>query len=188
MQARIRLNPARGADKGAISPQTLPLPSDSLLSAAHPRHRCSTKTSRRRPFGSATAPSSFVPNTQKQKTGSTQLGVPTRGAISSQTSPLPSVILSYPPLTQDLVAPPKRVVAGLTAALQLGLRPFPYTCKQESGSTQLGVPTRGRFHLKPRQCPRTHFPTRRPPKTPLLHRNESSSDVWQCYRSVFVRA
>ena len=64
--------------------------------------------------------------------------MPTRGAISSQTSPLPSVILSYPPLTQDLVAPPKRVVAGLTAALQLGLRPFPYTCKQESGSTQLG--------------------------------------------------
>jgi len=30
LQARIRFNPARGADKGAISQQTSPLPSDSL--------------------------------------------------------------------------------------------------------------------------------------------------------------
>jgi len=35
----------------------------SLLSVAHPRLRCSTKTSRRRTYGSATVPSSSLPNT-----------------------------------------------------------------------------------------------------------------------------
>jgi len=173
------------------------------------------------------------------------------GAISQQTSPLPSESLSYPSPTQDPVAPPKRVVVGQTAALRLRLCPcltpasknqvqpssgcrqrgdftkklatalglsslpvahprprcstktsrrWPYgsatapsssvpnACKQESGSTQLGVPTRGRFHLKPRHCPLSLSPTRRPSKTPLLLQNESSSDVRQRYGSVFVRA
>jgi len=95
-----------------------------LLLVAHPRPRCSTETSRRRPYGNATAPSLSVPN----------------------------------------------------------------TCKQKSGSTQLRVPSRGRFHLKPRHCPRTLSPTRRPPKTPLLHQNESSSVVWQRYGSVLIIA
>jgi hypothetical protein len=124
LQARIRFNPARGADKGGDFTTNLATALlHCLLPVAHPRPRCSTKTSRRRPFGSATAPSSFVPNTQKQKTGSTQLGVPTRGAISQETSPLPSVTLTYPSPTQNPVAPPKRVVVERTAALRLRLRP-----------------------------------------------------------------
>ena len=36
LQARIRLKPARGADKGAISQQTSPLPSDSLSPTRRP--------------------------------------------------------------------------------------------------------------------------------------------------------
>ena len=50
------------------------------------------------------------------------------------------------------------------------------------------MPTRGRFHLKPRHFPLSLSPTRRPPKTPLLNRNESPSVVRQRYGSVFVRA
>ena len=44
-----------------------------------------------------------------------------QGAISQQTSPLPSESLSYPSPTQDPVAPPKHVVVGRTAALRLRL-------------------------------------------------------------------
>ena len=50
----------------------------SLLPATHPRPSCPIKTSRRRPYGSA-VPSSSAPSTCKQESGSTQLGVPTRG-------------------------------------------------------------------------------------------------------------
>jgi hypothetical protein len=64
----------------------------------------------------------------------------------------------------------------------------PSSYRQESGSSQLGVPTRGRFHLKPSHFPLTLSPSHRPPKTPLLHQNESSLDVRQRYGSVFVRA
>ena len=85
----------------------------SSLPVADPRPRCSTKTSRRRTYSSATAPSLSVPN----------------------------------------------------------------TCKQKTGSTQLGVPTWGQFHNKPRRCPLSLSPTRHPPKTPLLHQNESSLAV-----------
>jgi hypothetical protein len=41
-------------------------------------------------------------------------------------------------------------------------------CLQKSGSAQLGVLKRGRFHLKPRHCPLALSPARRTPKTPLL--------------------
>ena len=51
-----------------------------------------------------------------------------------------------------------------------------------------GADKGGRFHKKPRHCPLSLSPTRRPPKTPLLHRNESSSAVRQRYGSLFVRA
>ena len=105
----------------------------SPLPVAHPRPRRSTKTSRRRPYSSATAPSSSLPNNCKLKSGSTQLGMPTRGRFHNKPRHCPLDSLSYPSLTQDLVAPPKRVVVGRTAALQLRLRPFLYTCKQESG-------------------------------------------------------
>jgi hypothetical protein len=50
----------------------------SFLPATHPRSRCSTETSLRRPYISATAPSSSVSSTCKRESGSTQLGVPTR--------------------------------------------------------------------------------------------------------------
>ena len=56
-----------------------------LLPVAHPRPRCSTETSCRRTYGSATAPSLLFPNNCKQKSGSTQLEVPLRGAISQET-------------------------------------------------------------------------------------------------------
>jgi hypothetical protein len=93
----------------------------SSLPVAHPRPRCSTKTSRRRTYSSATAPSSSVPNTCKQKNRFNPARGADMGAISQQTSPLPSESLSYPSLTQDPVAPPKQVVVGRTAALRLRL-------------------------------------------------------------------
>jgi len=46
------------------------------------------------------------------------------GVISQKISQLPSDSLSYPSPTQDPVAPPKRVVVGRTAALQLRLLPY----------------------------------------------------------------
>jgi len=62
----------------------------------------------------------------------------------------------------------------------------PNTCEQESGSTELGVPTWGRFQNKPRRCPLSLSPTRRPPKTPLLHQNESSSPSAQTQKWVVL--
>jgi len=114
LHSRIRFNPAWGADKrGDFTTNLATALCHCLLPVAHPRPRCSTKTSRRRTYSSATAPSSSVPD----------------------------------------------------------------TCKQKAGSTQLGVPTRGQFHNKPRRCPLSLSPTRHPPKTPLLHQNESSLAV-----------
>ena len=70
LQARIRFNPARGADKrGDFTTNLATALCHCLLPVAHPRPCCSTKTSRRRPYGSATAPSFYVPNTCKQKSG-----------------------------------------------------------------------------------------------------------------------
>jgi hypothetical protein len=86
------------------------------------------------------------------------------GAISQQTSPLPSVTVSFPSPTQDPVAPPKRVVVGHTAALRLRLRP----CLAPASTNQIepssGCRQRGRFHLKPRHCPQTLFPTAAHPR------------------------
>ena len=60
------------------------------------RFRCSTEASRCWPYGSATAPSSSVPNTCKQESGSTQLGVPTRGRfhLKPRYCPLASTFVS----------------------------------------------------------------------------------------------
>jgi hypothetical protein len=168
-------------------PRHCPL-SLSSQSVTHPRPRCSTKTSRRRPYGSATAPSSSEPNTCKQESGSTQLGVPTRGAASPQTSPLPYECLSYPSPSQDPVAPPKQVVVGRTVALRLRLLPCLTPASKNQVQPSLGCRQGGRFHLKPRHCPLTLSRTRHLPKTPLLYRNESSSAVRQRYGSVFFRA
>ena len=55
-------NPAQGADMGAISQKKLATALGlSFIPVAHPRPCCSTKTSRRRPYSSATAPSPSVP-------------------------------------------------------------------------------------------------------------------------------
>ena len=65
--SKIRLKPARGADKrGDFTSNLATALCNSLLPATHPRPRCSTKTGRRRPHGSATAPSSPVPNKSSQ--------------------------------------------------------------------------------------------------------------------------
>jgi hypothetical protein len=50
------------------------------------------------------------------------------------------------------------------------------TCKQKSRLTQLGMPTRGRFQLKPRHCPLSFFCIRHPPKTSLFHQNERKEE------------
>jgi len=109
------------------------------------------------------------------------------GAISQKNSQLPSYYLSYPSPTQDPVASTKTI--GRRRTYNSAMAPsliVPNTCKQESGSTQLRLPTRGCFHNKIRHCPLSLSPTRRPPKTPLLHRNESTA-VRQRYGFVFVR-
>jgi hypothetical protein len=64
----------------------------------------------------------------------------------------------------------------------------PNTCKQEPGSTQLEVPIERRFHNKTCNYPLALSPTRHPPKTPLLHQNESLPDVRRRYGSAFVIA
>ena len=88
-----------------------------------------------------------------------------KGAISLQTSLLPSDSLSYPSPNQDPVAPPKRVVVGRTAALWPRFRP----CLTPASKTQVqpssGCRQGGRFDLKTRHCPLSLSPTRRPPKT-----------------------
>jgi hypothetical protein len=69
--------------------------------------------------------------------------------------------------------------AGVPAALPNSAwdppSPVPKSGKQETCSTQLRVPTRRRFRLKPLHCPLPLMPTRRALKTPRLHQNESSS-------------
>jgi len=225
---------------GAISQQTSPLPSESLSypsptqdPVAPPKRVVVGRTLalrlHLRPYLTPASKNQVQPSSGCRQ-----------GAISLQTSPLPSESLSYPSPTQDPVAPPKQVVVGRTAALRLRLcyclttasknqvqpslgcrqggdfttnlatalglsslpvahpRPrrstktsrrrtyssatapsssVPNTCKQKTGSTQLGVPTWGQFHNKPRRCPLSLSPTRHPPKTPLLHQNESSLAV-----------
>ena len=118
--------------------------------------------SRRRTYGSATAPSSSVSSTCKHKSGSTQLGVPSRGAISQQTSPLLSVTLSLSDTHSrsrcSSETSRRRTYGSVTAPTSSVIN----TCKHKSGSTQLRVPTGWRFHLKPRHCPLTLSPTRHP--------------------------
>jgi hypothetical protein len=151
-----------------------------------PKTRCSIKTSYRRSYGSATAPSSSVSNTCKQKSGSTQLRVQTRGANSQQNSPLPSDFLFYPSPYQDPVAPSKRVIVGRKAALRPRLRLFLTPSSENQVQPSSGCRQGGRIHNKTRHCPLTFSSIRRPTKTPLLHQNELSSDVWLRYGPVSV--
>jgi hypothetical protein len=124
LQAKIRFNPARVADKGAISQQTSPLPSDFLSypspyqdPVAPPKlvivgHKAALRL-RLRPFLTPASKNQVQPSS-----GCTQ-----GGAISQQNSPLPSDFLFFPSPYQDPVAPLKRVVVGRTAALWLRLLP-----------------------------------------------------------------
>ena len=117
-----------------------------------PRPRRSTKTSRRRPYSSATAPSSSLPNTCKQESGSTQIGVPTRGDFTTNLATAFGVSLlpvADPRPRFSTETSRHRPYSSATALSSL----LPNNCKLKSGSTQLGMPTRGRFHNKPRHCP-----------------------------------
>ena len=67
------------------------------------------------------------------------------GAISQQTSPLPSEFLSHPPPTQDPVAPPKRVVVGRKAALRLRFRPCLAPASKNQVETSSGCRQGGDF-------------------------------------------
>jgi hypothetical protein len=106
---------------GAISQQTSPLPSESLSYpsptqdpvAPPKRVVVERKAALRLRLLPCITPASK--NQVRPSSGCRQ------GAISLQTSPLPSESLSYPSPTQDPVAPPKQVVVGRTAALRLRL-------------------------------------------------------------------
>ena len=128
------------------------------------------------------------PNLQARIRLNPARGLPTRGAISQQTSPLPSVTVSYPSPIQDPVAPPKRVVVGRMAALRLRLLSYLTPASKNQVEPSSGCRQGGAYHKKPRHCPLSLSPIRHPPKTPLLHQNESSSNVRQRYGSVFFRA
>ena len=166
-----------------LKPRHCPL-SLSLLPITNPRPRERTKTSRRRPYNSAAAPSSSVPNTFKQESASHQVGLPTRGRfhLNPYNCTLPLSSTRHPPKTPLLHQneSPSAAVTALSSSV-------PNACKKESGSTQLGVPTMGRYHLKPRHCPQALTHTCHPPKTPLIHQDESSA-VQQRYGSTFVHA
>ena len=110
-----------------------------------------------------------------------------QGGDFTKNSQQPSDYLSYPSPTQDPVAPPKRVVVGQTAALRLRLCPCLTPASKNQVQPSSGCRQGGDF-TKTRNYPRTIFPTRRPPKTPLLHQNESSSVVWLRYGFVLIIA
>jgi hypothetical protein len=108
-----------------------------------------------------------------------------KGAISPQTSPLPSEPLPYPSPTQDPVAQPKRVVVGRTAALRLRLCPCLAPASKNQVEPSSGCRQGGDFTSNLATALGLS-PIRRSPKTPLLHQNESSPAVRQRYGSVFV--
>jgi len=182
------LNPAWGADKGAISPQTSPLPSESL---SYPSPTQDPVAPPKRVVVGRTAAlrlrlhHCLTPESKNQVELSS--GCRQGGDFTQKNSPLPSVTLSYPSPIQDPVAPPKRVVAGRTAALQLRL----HHCLTPESKNQVelssGCRQGGDFTQKTRHCLLSLSPIRRPSKTPLLHRNESSSAVQQPYSSLFFR-
>jgi hypothetical protein len=173
---------------GAISPQTSPLPSESLSypsptqdPVVQPKRVVIGRTAALRlRFRLCITPASK--NQVEPNSGSRQ------GSDFKKNSPLPSESASYPSPTQDPVAPPKQIVVGRTAALRPRLRLCLTPASKNQVETSSGCRHEGDFTKKTRHCPRTIFPTRRPPKTPLLHRNESSSAIRQRYGSDFVRA
>jgi hypothetical protein len=123
LQARIRFNTARDADKGAISPQTSPLPSGSL---SYPLPTPGLIVPPKRVIVARTA--ALRLRLRPCLTSVVRMrSDPARGADTGplQTSPLPSVSLSNPPPTHDPVSPTERGAAGRTVAPRLRMRPFP---------------------------------------------------------------
>ena len=117
--------------------------------------------------------------------------MPTKGAISQQTSPLPSNFFPYPSPTQDPVAPPKRVVVGRTAALRLRLRPCltpssknyvkPSSGCRQGGDSTLNLATALGLSLLPVTHPRPRRSTKTSP--PLSYGSTtatSSSLAYTC--------
>jgi hypothetical protein len=181
-------NPAQGADKGAISQQTSPLPSDSLSYPPPTQDplapgkrvvfgRTGALRLRLRPCLTPASKNKIQPSSGFRQGGDFATNLATALGLSSQPvahqRPRGSINTSRRHMYSSATTP---------------LSSVPNTCKQESDSTQLGMPTWGRFHLKPRQCLLSLSPTRQQSKTSLLHLNELSSDVRQRYGSVFVRS
>ena len=117
------MNPARGAVKGSISPQTSPLPSESLSypsptqdPVAPPKRVVVGRTLALR-LRFRLCLRSASKNQVEPSSGCRQ------GGDFTKKSQLPLDYLSYPSPTQDPVASPKRVVVGRTAALWLRLCP-----------------------------------------------------------------
>jgi hypothetical protein len=117
LQAKIGLNPARDADKGANSQQTSQLPSD-CLSYPSPIQDPVSPT-KRVVFGrTATLQPRLFPCLTPASENRVQPSSGFRqGGDSQQTSQLSSDSLPYPSSTQDNFASPKRFLVGRTATL-----------------------------------------------------------------------
>jgi hypothetical protein len=61
-----------------------------------------------------------------------------------------------------------------------------YYLQTLTGFNPARVADKGRFHLKPRHFPLALSRIRHPPKSPLLHQNESVSAARKCCGFVFV--
>jgi len=103
--------------------------------------------------------------TCKQESDLTQLGVPTRGRFYNKPRHCPRTLSPtrrHPRPRCSTITSRRRPHSSATAPSSS----VPYIGKKESGATQLGLPIRGRFHLKPRNCLLSLSPSRRPAKTP----------------------
>jgi len=130
--SKYQVQPSSGYRQGGVFTTNLAtVLCHCLLPVAHLRPRCSTETSLRRPYKSAMAPSLSVPNTCKQESGSTQLGVPTWGRFQKKTSQLPSESLIYPSPTPRPRCSTKTSRIQTNSSATAPSSSIPYTCKQE---------------------------------------------------------
>jgi hypothetical protein len=156
-------NPARVADKGAISPQTLPLllgflsyPSPNQGPVSPPKRVpvCLTASHRLR-----LCPLRTPANKNQTQPGS---GCRQGGGLTSNLATALCLSLSYPSPTQDPVNAPRRVVAGRTTALRLRLRPCLTLSSKNQLHTRSGCRQGGDFTLNlttvlcPSLLPATH--------------------------------
>jgi hypothetical protein len=186
--SKNQVNPARSADKGAISAQTSPLPSVSL-SYPSPTPNSATPLKRVIVGRSAARKLRLRPCITSSSKNQVQASSACRQGSDFSSHFATALWLSLLPATHPRprystnTSRRRLRISATTPSLSV-----PSTCKQESSLIQLGVPTRGRFQLKPRHCPLSLSRTRHPPKTQLLPRNGSLSAVWQREGTVFVGA